>query len=188
FLCQIALDETSLWRAALTAELAFVSAGYDQPYAPGGTARAVRDAVRPYVGQLLRLWGTADQGFDMALVAVSVAFPTDAAAITKQLRDWFGRSGASLRTALGLALGFHGMADEVVEQIILDEVGQSICWVRRSDRLLVSTPKIPRSRGKVRNPTSTARCLRRSGWPIVCEPGRKNRPGTSPWSVASLSH
>jgi len=50
FLCQIALDQTSLWRAALTAELALVSAGYDQPYAPAGTAMAVRDEVRPYVG------------------------------------------------------------------------------------------------------------------------------------------
>ena len=55
FLCQIALDEAALWRAALTAEIAFLSAGYDEPYAPAGTAMAVRDAVRPYVGQLLRL-------------------------------------------------------------------------------------------------------------------------------------
>jgi hypothetical protein len=49
FLCQIALDEASLWREALTAELAFLSVGYDEPYAPGGTAKAVRDAVRPYI-------------------------------------------------------------------------------------------------------------------------------------------
>jgi len=74
FLCQIALDEASLWRAALTAERAFLSAGHDEPHAPAGTALAVRDAVRPYVGPLLRLWGTATPGLDMALVAVS-AFP-----------------------------------------------------------------------------------------------------------------
>src|SRR5215469_15180755 len=60
FLCRIALDEASLWRAALAAELAFLSTGYDEPYAPAGTALAVRDAVRPYVEPLLGLWGTAE--------------------------------------------------------------------------------------------------------------------------------
>lgn len=35
FLCQIALDEATLWRAALIADLAFLSTGYDEPYAPG---------------------------------------------------------------------------------------------------------------------------------------------------------
>ena len=96
-LCQIALDEATLWRAALTAELAFLSTGYDEPYARDGTAMAVRDAVRPYVGQLLGLWGTANPGLDMALVAVSVAFPAKASAITARLRDWFGRSELPLR-------------------------------------------------------------------------------------------
>jgi hypothetical protein len=110
FLCQIALDEAALWRAALTAEIAFLSAGYDEPYAPAGTAMAVRDAVRPYVGQLLRLWGTANPGFDMALVAVSAAFPAEAKAITALLHDWFDRA-TPLRAALGLALGFHGLVD-----------------------------------------------------------------------------
>ena len=86
FLCQIALDEATPWQAALTAELAFLSAGYDEPYAPAGRARAVRDAVRSYVGQLLRLWGSADAE---------------------------------------LALGYHGHADEAVERIILDEVGEA---------------------------------------------------------------
>jgi hypothetical protein len=108
FLCRIALDEAALWRAALTAEIAFVSAGYDEPYAPAGTAMAVRDAVRPYVGQLLRLWATANPGLDMALVAVSAAFPAEAKAITAQLHDWFDTATPPLRTALGLALGFHG--------------------------------------------------------------------------------
>jgi hypothetical protein len=141
FLCQIALDEATLSRAALTAELAFLSAGYDEPYAPAGTARAVRDAVRPYVAPLLRLWGTANPGLDMALVAVSVAFPAEAAAITAQLRDWFGRSEPPLRTALGLALGFHGLDDEAVEQIIADEVGQSIRWATiRSGGLIEFAP------------------------------------------------
>lgn len=136
FLCQIALDEASLSQAALTVEVAFLSAGYDEPYAPAGTARAVRDAVRPYVGRLLRLFGTADPGLDMALVAVSVAFPAEAAAITAQVRDWFGRSEPPLRIALGLALGFHGLADETVEQIMLDEVGQSIRWTIRHGDLV----------------------------------------------------
>lgn len=128
FLCQIALDEASLSRAALTAELAFLSAGYDEPYAPAGTALAVRDAIRPYVALLLRLWGTATSELDMALVAVSVAFPAEAAAITAQLHEWFGRSQPPLRIALGLALGYHGLADEAVEQIVSDEVGKSIRW------------------------------------------------------------
>jgi hypothetical protein len=49
------------------------------------------------------------------------------------------RSGGN-DAALGLALGFHGLADEAVERIILDEVGQSIRWVRRSGRLLAFAP------------------------------------------------
>src|SRR5215510_11537118 len=100
FLCQLARDESSLWRAALTAELAFLSTGYDEPYAPAGTASAIRSSVRPHVQQLLASWGTADRGFDIALVAVSVAFPVEGVAIASQLRDWFGRSEAPLRTAL----------------------------------------------------------------------------------------
>jgi hypothetical protein len=140
FLCQLALDEASLSRAALITELAFLSTGYDEPYAPAGTAMAVRDAVRPYVEQLVRLWGTADPGLDMSLVALSVAFPAEAAAIYPGLRDWFGRSEPPLRAGLGLALGFHGLADEAVEQIILDEVGRSIRWVKRSGGLVALVP------------------------------------------------
>src|SRR5260221_2186325 len=140
FLCQIALDEAALWRAALTAEIAFLSAGYDEPYAPAGTAMAVRDAVRPYVGQLLRLWGTANPGLDMALVAVSAAFPAEAKAVTAQLHDWFDRATPPLRTALGLALGFHGLVDEAVAEIVVDEVGQSNTWVTRSGGLICFTP------------------------------------------------
>jgi hypothetical protein len=140
FLCQIALDEVSLWRTALAAELALWSAGYDEPYAPAGTALAVRDAVRPYVGQLLQRWGTAGPGLDMALVALSVAFPAEATVITAQLRHWFGKSEPPLRTALGLALGFHGLADEAVERIIVDEVGQSIRWVIHSGDLIGFVP------------------------------------------------
>ncbi len=148
FLCQIALDEAGVWSAALTAELAFLSTGYDEPYAPAGTARAVRDAVQPYLGQLLGRYGTADPGLDMALVTVSVAFPAEATAITGQLRDWFGRSEPPLRMALGLALGFHGLADEAVERIVVDEVGQSIRWVSRSGGLIAFVPNdspFPRS-------------------------------------------
>lgn len=105
FLCQIALDDAALWRAALTAEIAFLATGYDEPYAPAGTAMAVRDAVRPYVSQLLGLWGTVNPGFDMALVALSAAFPAEAQAVTTRLHDWFDTAEKPLRTALGLALG-----------------------------------------------------------------------------------
>jgi len=140
FLCQIALDERSLWRAALTSELAFLSAGGDEPHSPAGTARAVRDAVRPYVGPLLALWGTADPGLDMALVAVSVAFPAEGVAITAQLRDWFNRSELPLRKALAFALGYHGLTDEAVERIIMDEVGQSVRWAIRRGGLVAFVP------------------------------------------------
>jgi hypothetical protein len=44
FLCQIALDEATPWRAALTADLAFLSTGCDEPYAPAGTAQAPAEA------------------------------------------------------------------------------------------------------------------------------------------------
>jgi hypothetical protein len=145
FLCRIALDEATMWRAALAVDLAFLSTGYDEPHAPAGTAQAVRDAVRPYVGELLGLWGTDDQGLDMALIAVSVAFPVEAAAIAPQLRDWFGRSEPPLRTALGLALGFHGSADDAVKRIIEDKVGQSIRWVVRTGNLIAYLPSQPGS-------------------------------------------
>jgi hypothetical protein len=145
FLCRIALDEAALWRAALAAELAFLSTGYDEPYAPAGTARAVRDAVRPYVGELLGLWGTDDQGLDMALVAVSVAFPVEAAAIAQPLRDWFSRSEPPLRTALGLALGFHSSAGDAVRRIVEDEIRQSIIWI---GTVLPGQSESPRENGE----------------------------------------
>jgi hypothetical protein len=110
-------------------DLALMSTGNDEPHAPGGTAQAVRDAVRPYVGDLVGLWGTEDQGPDMSLVALSVAFPVEAAPIVPKLRDWFGRSEQSLRTGLGLALGFHSSAGDAVRRIIDDELRQSISWV-----------------------------------------------------------
>lgn len=143
FLCRIALDEGTLWRAALTEEIALMSTGYDEPYAPGGTAQAVRDAVRPYVGDLVSLWGTEDQGLDMALVALSVAFPVEAAPVVPKLRDWFGRSEEPLRKGLGLALGFHSSAGDAVRRIVEDEVRQSICWVVRSGGLIGHLPAEP---------------------------------------------
>src|SRR5260370_22199773 len=76
----------------------------------------------------------------MAIVALSVAFPAEAAAATPRLRDWFGRSEPPLRTGLGLALGFHGLADEAVKQIIVDEVGQSIRWVVHGERTIAYLP------------------------------------------------
>jgi hypothetical protein len=145
FLCRIALDEATMFRAALIADLAFWATGYDEPYAPAGTARAVRDAVRPYVGELMGLWGTDDQGLDMALVAVSVAFPVEAAGIAAQLSAWFGRSEPPLRTALGLALGLHSSADDVVRQIVDREVRQSIRWVIRAEGMIVHLPRPSRS-------------------------------------------
>jgi hypothetical protein len=140
FLCQIVLDEAAWWRAALAAEIAFLSAGSDQPHAPAGTARAVRDAIRPYTRQLLGLWGSAGPGLDLALTAVSVAFPAEAAMITGRLRGWFGESQPPLRTALGLALGFHGLADEAAQQIISDHVSQSVCWVVRHGGVVAYLP------------------------------------------------
>jgi hypothetical protein len=140
FLCRLVLDEAAICRAALAVDLAFLSTGYDEPYAPAGTAQAVRDAVRPYVGELLGLWGTNDQGLDMALVAVPVAFPVEAAAIAPKLRDWFGRSEPPLRTALGLALGLHGSADDAAKRIIEEEVGRSIRWVVRAGGLITYLP------------------------------------------------
>lgn len=141
FLCRIALDEGTLWRAALIEDLALMSTGD----APGGTAQAVRDAVRPYVGDLVGLWGTEDQGLDMALVALSVAFPVEAAPIVPKLRDWFGRSEQSLRTGLGLALGFHSSAGDAVRRIIDDELRQSISWVVRHGNLIAYLPAEPGS-------------------------------------------
>lgn len=141
FLCRIALDQATMFRAALIAFLAYLATGYDEPYAPAGTAQAVRDAVRPYVGELMGLWGTGDQGLDMALVAVSVAFPVEAAGIAAQLNDWFGRSEPPLRTALGLALGLHSSADDVVRLIVDREVRQSIRWVIRAESFIVHLPR-----------------------------------------------
>ena len=145
FLCRIALDEGTLWRAALIEELAEMSTGYDRPHAPRGTAQAVRDAVRPYVGGLVGLWGTEDQGLDMALVALSVAFPVEAAPIVPKLRDWFGRSEEPLRTGLGLALGFHSSAGDAVRQIVEDEVRQSVRWVAHHGNLIGYLPAEPGS-------------------------------------------
>lgn len=141
FLCQIALDEAALWRAALIADLAFMSTGYDEPYAPAGTALAVRDGVRPYLGELFNRWSTADPGLDMALVALSAAFPVATAPVAAQLTGWFGRSEPPLRTALGLALGFHGLADQAAQRIIEDEVAQSVGWVVRTGGLLLLNPE-----------------------------------------------
>jgi hypothetical protein len=122
FLCQLALDAATPCRAALIADLAFLSLGDDEPFAPAGTARAVRDAIRSSTGQLLGLWGTADEGLDMALVAVSVAFPEQAAVVTPHIREWFGRSEPPLRRALGLALAVHGATDDAVGQVLSEEV------------------------------------------------------------------
>jgi hypothetical protein len=140
FLCQIALDGASLWRSALITELAFLACGHDQPFAPADTASAVREAIRPYAAQLLDLWGSGEPGLDVALVAVSVAFPAEAGALTTPLRDWFATAESPLRTALGLALAFHGVPGEAVEQILADEVGQSLWVVTRRGPLVAVRP------------------------------------------------
>lgn len=147
FLCRIALGEATMWRPALAVELAFLSTGYDEPYAPAGTARAVRDAVRRYVSELMDLWGTDDEGLDVALVALSVAFPVEAAAIVPRLNEWFGRSQPQLRTGLGLALTFHSSADDAAKRIVEDELRQSISWVVRHGDLIAH---LPRQRGSAR--------------------------------------
>jgi hypothetical protein len=134
FLCQLVLDAATPWRAALTAKLAFLSVGHDEPFAPAGTARAVRNAIRSSTGQLFGLWGTADEGLDMALVAVSVAFPEHAAVVTPDIRDWFGRSEPPFRTALGLALAVHGLTGDAVGQILAEEVdrdARTAAYIRR---------------------------------------------------------
>ena len=145
FLCRIALDQATMFRAALITDLAYWATGYGEPFAPAGTAQAVRDAVRPYVGELMGLWGTDDQGLDLALVAVSVAFPVEAAGIAAPLSDWFGRSEPPLRTALGLALGLHSSADDAVRQTVDAEVRQSIRWVIRARRMIAYLPGRSRS-------------------------------------------
>jgi hypothetical protein len=122
-----------------------MSTGSDEPHAPGGTAQAVRDAVRPYVGDLVSLWGNEDQGLDMALVALSVAFPVEGAPVVPKLRDWFGRSEQPLRKGLGLALGFHSSAGDAVRRIVEDEVRQSVCWVVRSGGRIGHLPAEPGS-------------------------------------------
>jgi len=185
FLCQIALDEVSLWRAALTAELSYLSTGYDEPYAPAGTARAVRDAVRPYVGEVLGLWESAGPGLGMALVAVSVAFPAEAAVITGQLTT--GSADRSRRSAPLWALP-SGTTDWPTRP------SSRSSWTRWASRSAgppapvawsASFLMTPRSRGQPRNPTLTARCRTRSRGPNACEPERRNRPAISSRSPAS---
>jgi hypothetical protein len=89
----------------------------------------------------MELWGTKDEGVDMALVAMSVAFPVEAAAIVPGLSDWFGRSQPPLRTGLGLALGFHSSADDAAKRIVEDELKQSITWVVRTGNLIGYLPE-----------------------------------------------
>jgi hypothetical protein len=81
----------------------------------------------------------------MALAAVSVAFPVEAAAIVSPLRDWFGRSEPPVRTVLGLALGFHTSADDAVRRIIEYEVSHSISWIVRLDGMIAYLPSQPGS-------------------------------------------
>lgn len=140
FLCQLALAKTSLSRAELITELAFLATGYDTPYSPAGTAMAVRDGIRPYLRKLLALWGTAGAEIDLALVALSVAFPDQAPVIAAGLRSWFGRSGPPLRTGLALALGFHGLAGDAAGRIVLDEVRESTVWLTSSGRVAGQGP------------------------------------------------
>jgi len=76
----------------------------------------------------------------LALVALSVAFPAGAAPVTAHLGGWFARSEPPLRTALALALGVHGLAGRAAEQIIWDQVGESVRWVRRSRKFTAYVP------------------------------------------------
>lgn len=76
----------------------------------------------------------------MALAALSVAFPAEAPAIAGPLRDWFDRSEPPVRTGLGLVLAYHGLADEAIDRIVTDEVGQSLKWAIRTDKFTAFTP------------------------------------------------
>src|SRR5260221_9305894 len=116
------------------------TADNEEHWPPAGPAMAVRDAVRPYVGQLLGLWGAASPGLDLALVALSVAFPAEAGAVTAQLHDWFDSSEKPLRTAVGLALGFHALADQAVDHNAVEAAVQPITWVTRPGVPIRFTP------------------------------------------------
>lgn len=124
----------------------------------------------------------------MALVAVSAAFPAEAKAIAAQLPHWFDRATPPLRTALGPALGFHGLVDEAVAEIVVDEVGQSITWATRSGGLIVFAPNdspFPRPGEEPYFDSTVPGAIR------VAErlrAGRKSRRGISSRSSASCSH
>lgn len=82
------------------------------------------------------LWGTGDKGLDMALVALSAAFPVEAAAVVPRLSEWFSRSQPPLRTVLGLALGYHSSAEAAARQIVED-----VTWVARRGRRIAHLPE-----------------------------------------------
>jgi len=115
FLCRIALDQATMFRAALITDLAYWATGYDEPFAPAGTAQAVRDAVRPYVGELMGLWGTDDQGLDMALVAVSVAYRRDPPSQAPAIRS--RRTSRQVLPALQFPDDLDGLRRRPADQI-----------------------------------------------------------------------
>lgn len=104
--------------------------------------------------------------------------------ITSRLRDLFGRSDPPLRTALGLALGFHSSADDAVRRIIEDEVSQSISWVVRRGGLIAYLPSQSGSLREDEEPYIDSPVLEAIQVARRLQAGPKNRPVTSPRSSA----
>lgn len=143
FLADLALDSETLFRPALIVELALMATGYDTPYSPEGTARAVRDAMRRRVPRFAGQWETADRALDAALTVLSLAFPVESTALVDGIRRWFDQSSGSVRHGLGLALVYHGLSNAHTEQIRREEIGNSLGWVAQCGELSIYRPRLP---------------------------------------------
>jgi hypothetical protein len=77
FIGALAASERVLRRARLIELLAFLSLRDDQPYAPAGTARHVRDAVRLCAIDLHPVLATDDVAVQLALAELAAAMPVE---------------------------------------------------------------------------------------------------------------
>jgi hypothetical protein len=77
FIAALAASEMVLRRARLIELLAFLSLGHDQPYAPAGTARHVRDAVRLCAIDVHPVLATDDVAVQLALAELAAAMPVE---------------------------------------------------------------------------------------------------------------
>lgn len=80
-----------------------------------------------------------------ALIAVCVGrhrpgCPRRGPAVRRAAAGPVGVRGPGLDPALALALGVHGLAGRAAEQIIWDQVGESVRWVRRSRKFTAYVP------------------------------------------------